>query len=461
MSSPLTPFLILALVGVFTYAIWRPWICFTLVLIFPVIEQSIQSYIPFFQNPANFSLLNFVIAGLVGVTVVVRFVNSPDSFRFFLNPVFILALSLQIFSYLSLAWTPEYDNGFLLSLANYPYAVLYIIFTPLLLSSLEDFKRVRLPITLIGSVALIFFFFGPTVRLMGTRLVSYITTSESSNPLVLARVGIMVLLSSLLTRTDGLAKWVTPALLAAGLFGLGMAILSGSRGQVVLGVLVVGMLYPFAREIKNLKNFFSLFLGLFLLIGLIYITVSLFITGDNLERWTGESITGGTVSRLQLVADTINPWLNSPSAWLFGNGAGAFVTLGFSDKYPHNQPVEVLTELGLVGFSIYLAMLFFAVKYSVELFRLSGGSTDHRSSATILIGISLFGFLLTLKQGTVHNSGVDMMVYIVIARLALFERSSFVHSESDHEDGHDDEEGHEDDGYEDESDEEDEASFSY
>jgi len=123
--------------------------------------------------------------------------------------------------------------------------------------------------------------------------------------------------------------------------------------------------------------------------------------------------------------------------------------------------VEVLTELGLVGFSIYLAMLFFAVKYSVELFRLSGGSTDHRSSATILIGISLFGFLLTLKQGTVHNSGVDMMVYIVIARLALFERSSFVHSESDHEDGHDDEEGHEDDGYEDESDEEDEASFSY
>ena len=62
MSSPLAPFLILALVGVFTYAIWRPWICFTLVLVFPVIEQSIQSYIPFFQNPANFSLLNFVTA---------------------------------------------------------------------------------------------------------------------------------------------------------------------------------------------------------------------------------------------------------------------------------------------------------------------------------------------------------------------------------------------------------------
>ena len=89
MSSPLAPFLILALVGVFTYAIWRPWICFTLVLVFPVIEQSIQSYIPFFQNPANFSLLNFVIAGLVGITVSVRFFKSPESFRFFLNPVFV------------------------------------------------------------------------------------------------------------------------------------------------------------------------------------------------------------------------------------------------------------------------------------------------------------------------------------------------------------------------------------
>ena len=456
MSSPLTPFLILGLLGVFTYAIWRPWICFTLVLVFPVIEQSIQSYIPFFQNPANFSLLNFVIAGLVGVTVVVRFTKSPESFRFFLNPVFILALLLQMFSYTSLIWSPDYENGFTLSLANYPYAILYIIFTPLLLSSLDDFRRVRLPITLIGSIALIFFFFGPTVRLMGTRLVSYITATESSNPLILARVGVTVLLTSLLTRTEGLARWVTPALLAAGLFGLGMAILSGSRGQVIIGVLVVGMLYPFAREVKDLKNFFSLFLGLFLLVGLVYVTVSLFITGANMERWTGESITGGALGRIQLVGETIQPWLDSPQSWLFGNGAGAFSTLGFSDKYPHNQPVEVLTELGLVGFSIYLAMLFFLVKYAVELFRLSGRSTDHRSSATILIGIALFGFLLTLKQGTVHNNGVDMMVYIVIARLALFERNSFLQSESDHEDEHDDEEG-----YEDEGDEEDEAVFSY
>lgn len=456
MSSPLTPFLILGLLGVFTYAIWRPWICFTLVLVFPVIEQSIQSYIPFFQNPANFSLLNFVIAGLVGVTVLVRFTKSPDSFRFFLNPVFILALLLQVFSYMSLSWSPDYENGFTLSLANYPYAILYIVFTPLLLSSLDDFKRVRLPITLIGSIALIFFFFGPTVRLMGTRLVSYITATESSNPLILARVGVTVLLTSLLTRTEGLARWVTPALLAAGLFGLGMAILSGSRGQVIIGVLVVGMLYPFAREVKSLKNFFSLFLGLFVLFGLIYVTVSLFITGANMERWTGESITGGALGRIQLVGETLQPWLDSPQSWLFGNGAGAFSTLGFSDKYPHNQPVEVLTELGLVGFSIYLAMLFFLVKYAMELFRISGRSTDHRSSATILIGIALFGFLLTLKQGTIHNSGVDMMVYIVIARLALFERNSFLQSEGGYEDELDDEEG-----YEDEEDEEDEAVFSY
>ena len=98
-------------------------------------------------------------------------------------------------------------------------------------------------------------------------------------------------------------------------------------------------------------------------------------------------------------------------------------------------------------------MLFYLVKYAMELFRISGRSTDHRSSATILIGIALFGFLLTLKQGTVHNSGVDMMVYIVIARLALFERNSFLQSEGDYEDELDDEEGYED--------EEDEAVFSY
>ena len=263
----------------------------------------------------------------------------------------------------------------------------------------------------------------------------------------------MVLLSSLLTRTEGLAKWVTPALIVAGLFGLGMAILSGSRGQVVLGVLVVGLLYPFAREVRNLKNFFSLFFGLFLLAALVYTTVSLFISGDNMERWTGESITGGAVGRIQLVGETIVPWMSSPSEWLFGNGAGAFVGLGFPEAYPHNQPVEVLTELGLVGFMIYLGMVFFSVKYSVELFKRSAGSTDHRSSATILIGIALFGFLLTLKQGTVHNSGVDMMVYIVIARLALFERHEQA-ADGDDEDDH----GYDDDEFDDASAE---ASVSY
>jgi hypothetical protein len=173
-----------------------------------------------------------------------------------------------------------------------------------------------------------------------------------------------------------------------------------------------------------------------------------------MERWTGESITGGVSGRIELVGETIVPWLSSPGAWLFGNGAGAFVGLGFPEAYPHNQPVEVLTELGLVGFAIYLGMVFFSVKYSVELFKRSGGSTDHRSSATILIGIALFGFLLTLKQGTVHNSGVDMMVYIVIARLALFER---------HEQGadEDDEDDHEYEYEEDFDDTSAEASASY
>jgi len=124
----------------------------------------------------------------------------------------------------------------------------------------------------------------------------------------------------------------------------------------------------------------------------------------------------------------------------------------------------VLTELGLVGFSIYLAMLFFSVKYSVELFRLSADSTDHRSSATILIGIALFGFLLTLKQGTVHNSGVDMMVFIVIARLALFERNALDEDEAygdEHEDEYEDDEAHQFDDEEDTDDTAPETSFSY
>ena len=227
-----------------------------------------------------------------------------------------------------------------------------------------------------------------------------------------------------------------------------MAILSGSRGQVVLGVLVVGMLYPFAREIKDMKTFFSLFFGLGLFFALVYFTVSFFISGDNIDRWTGDSLSGGVQGRLELVRVTIIPWLNNPSQWLFGRGAGAFLTLGLEDAYPHNHPIEVITELGLIGFTMYVAILFLTTKYAIEIFRSSKGSIDNRSSATILIGIALFGFLLTLKQGSIHNGGADMMLFIVIARIALLDReTSHADDEAfEHEDDHD-YEGHDDEGF--------------
>ena len=69
-----------------------------------------------------------------------------------------------------------------------------------------------------------------------------------------------------------------------------------------------------------------------------------------------------------------------------------------------------------------------------------------------MIGIALFGFLLTLKQGTVHNSGVDMMVYIVIARLALFERHAQGADGDDHDHDHEYDHEYDDDDFDDESD---------
>ena len=131
-----------------------------------------------------------------------------------------------------------------------------------------------------------------------------------------------------------------------------------------------------------------------------------------------------------------------------------FLTLGLEDAYPHNQPVEVITELGLVGFAMYAGMLLLAVKYAIEIFRGSAGSTDRRSSVAILIGLALFGFLLTLKQGTVHNSGVDMMIYIVITRIALYERDAAL--VGDDEEAYDEEYDEEHDGEYDESHEDEE-----
>ena len=411
---------LIVVIGAFAAAIVRPWLAFVLIVSFPVIEQTLQGYFPVFI--AYQTLFNFLIAGVVAITLTVRFLKDPGMLAGAFNPVSKLIIVLQILSFTSLLWTPSFENGYGFTVGRLQYTLLFMVMAPLLISSLDDFRKLRLPLIGLGCLALLGIILGPSASFYGTRLMIHYSSTQQANAGALGELGAVILLFAVLTTQRGVGRLVVPFQVCAGMFGFGMGLLSGARGQVLAGALISFLFFPIARRVKNAVGYIGLGFGTGFVLVLLYISIQFFITSDNIDRWSMTSLTDGVASRYLIASSALAPWLADPVAWLFGRGAGAFLTTGMVDVYPHNHFIEALTELGLIGATVFILILFFTAKSGLELFRMYREDDDMRSSVAVLCASALFFFLISLKQGTVHDPGAVMLWYLVIARVYWYER---------------------------------------
>lgn len=413
--------LFIAAVGfAFAIALVRPWFCFVLVCCFPIIEGVIQSYIPFFASEGNRPLINYMVALLASTTVVVRFFREPGSFRNAVNPILVLVILIQLMSYLALTWTSDFSNGLTLTWSRAPYSLLYIVVAPLLISTLPELGKTRVPFIFIATSALVMLMLSPNVRFEGERLVNAISSSESTGTLINGELGVMVIIFVALTTYAGTRKLVFPLAALAGFIGLGMGLYTGARGQVLAGILVIFLFFPVARRIRSLGNFMATSLGLLIFLLIIMFAIQFFITGDNADRWSYESLASAG-GRGEIAIESISSWVTRPSAWLLGSGTGSFMTLDTEHIYPHNHIIELLIEVGIVGLGIYLTMLYLLVRYALQLYRTYRDDDSIRPIVALLLGICLFVFILSLKQGSVHAPGRPFLWFLLLGRLGARE----------------------------------------
>lgn len=458
MSAAFGYIFLVVVVGAFAAAIVRPWLAFTLIVCFPVIEQALQGYFPVLIT--YLTLFNYLIAGIVALTLAVRFFSNPGMLSGALNPVSKSVALLLVLSWASLLWTPERENGLSLTVDRAPYVLLYLIMAPLLITSLDDFRRLRLPLMVLGCLALIGILLGPQTIFYGTRLMLQYSTTEVANANALGELGALVMVFAVLTTQIGVGRLVVPFQFAAGIFGIGMGLLSGARGQVLAAGFIAFLFFPVARRVKNNFGYLGLGIGSVSVAVLLLLSVQFFIVSDNLDRWSVYSLVDGFQLRWLIVSEAMKPWLANPLSWFFGRGAGAFVTTGLVDTYPHNHIVEALTELGLIGLTFYTLIIWFTVKSALGLFNIYRDDSDMRSSVAVLCAVALFFFLISLKQGTIHDPGTVFLWYLVIARVYWFERKQveLLEAEEAYDEEYEDEleESHEfededdPDGYEDE-----------
>jgi hypothetical protein len=143
------------------------------------------------------------------------------------------------------------------------------------------------------------------------------------------------------------------------------------------------------------------------------------LTGYGISRWDTESIQGSVASRFQNVIDLMMAQFRAPLSWVVGLGYNAFTAIsdGTGDGYSHNLSADILTELGMPMFALYVWMLVSVGRDGLWLFRRYQDRPAERSSVALLLALASYQFLLMHKQGYLWGAGAYFMFAIAIARI--------------------------------------------
>jgi O-antigen ligase len=240
-------------------------------------------------------------------------------------------------------------------------------------------------------------------------------TVLSANPIQVSRylaLGATMLMVMLIRRSpkEGLPYLI---LLLCILLGI---VLTGSRGPLVslfFGIIVYALLF----ERKNLSTLY--FYGF---IALITVVILMFILPESVTKRFFDMTEGAIIltqkgiARVSTIATRLSFWDLALTSWtaklstfLFGLGAGGFSHLFIWRDwhwYPHNVFIEIISELGIIGLSVFLFFLYSSYKsISKGIFN---GSFSERSS--IWVAGALVMFFAAQFSGDINDNRILWMM---------------------------------------------------
>lgn len=343
--------------------------------------------------------------------------------RFKLDKVHIAALALILFSQASQFWTIA-PSAFSTYYARtpLPYYVLYLLIAPILSQDKHAIRHGILATIYIGipMIVIISFFVEWSGRgialakpvIEGGRLTYY------TPPLSLADAASYVGLSCIILKPKN-SIW---KIVYVSTFALACYVVyrTQSRGQLVSLGIVALLFYPIANQASRFKEL-MLTLGGFAIIGVALYSVFTLLDLGSVNRWTEHNMRLGTEGRIYMVVALLKAWSESgPFYLLFGLGSAAgWQTSGFN---VHNLPAEILGELGIVGFSLYLYICIQAFSSAYKVITKLKHYPEMRREAVILIALFAYTCILSLKSVALFSSA-PLMFFFAIA-LSQLERHS-------------------------------------
>ncbi len=381
------------------------------------LEQWAQSRSGWFYT--NASLTNYVTAMVLIWGLSMRTIKGQGTLTGGVPKVAILIFALFAWAALSIMWSPVSGTSISNFKEQLPYLGAAIILMPLVVRDFADARAGLLMTLFLGSVILILLL--TTTNWTG-REITFASSvgslrGEKGNPLAIASLGGWVALIALLCNFRGLGKPLTILRYGVVVLGLLVAMRSNSRGQVFALVTSALLFLPLSRQIKDIKQFFLVGFGVVVVLG---IFVFLFDSRGlaQTDRWnTSEMVTVYSGSRLGTAGQLLAAWWDEgPIAWVIGLGSSASFDSQIVGFYPHVVLLEVLGELGIIGFTL-LVLLTGITFYNA--YKLATFSQDPqvRGLAASLAALFMFEVILSFKQGSLLGTPMAFGFAMLIGRL--------------------------------------------
>lgn len=327
-------------------------------------------------------------------------------------------ICLYTLAYLSILWTvsPEFT---LLRLSHFlPHVLLATVVAPLTILRMNDASDALLTTTLLGAtvlaaIAFLGEFDGRTLEME----VGDDEVSRAANALSLSRFCGYVAIGCYFLKPVKLRWLILICKLFVYCTSAYILFQTQTRGQAIAIVVSIAFV-----EILKSRSRSNALLFVTLISLLIATFVVIFDLDSNLTfegRWSSDKVNDGIAVRISMIGDLLESYLRTQSSWLLGFGSSASLSDKLLGIYCHNIPVEILCELGIVGLTLYLTTL---VSFGIKLFSslnidVSGNNVS--PSFSFFACLSIFGTLMTLKEGAFLGSQEVFMSICIFCFLSF------------------------------------------
>ena len=395
-----------------------------LMLFFPL-EQVIQSASDFFRNSATgLRAVNYIVGLVTVVSAGMAVAREPNRFQGTRTPGQILVWSLYLWTLASCVWSPGAELAIDSLSGTWPSLILFLILAPLLVSDLAELAM-AFRWALVACVAMsLIMLVSPEFTQRSGRLGLVLDSSAlgaRSSPLAIGELGGLCILLGALAGGGGRNPGLTVLRLAAIGMGTILAVLSGSRGQLIFAIVAVALGIPISRPLKNTRNYLLVLGALAVIIPLILYVASIVAesgSADMAKRWGTDSSESGSAIRAANVTFLLDTFMRSPLSWIQGLGYYAFGAMNpYGEPYTHVLFVDMLGEEGFIGAGLLVGILAASGRAIAALYRKTAEHPEYRRTLGILATLIIYQILLANKQGNIGGSFVLFMLLILPCRL--------------------------------------------